>query len=222
MESLAQVIDRHARRIPERLAFVAGDARLTWSGYAEGSDRVANELVRADLRAGDRVGVLLPDGPGVHLAYVAAEKAGLTVVGIGPRAGADEIRHLLARTQARALLSPASHREHDLRALVARLRADGLPLEHHFLVQGELTGPAQLARDGDAASADAAARPAPLGPGDLFLLNTTSGTTGLPKCVMHDQQRWFAFHELAIEAADLSSRESRKVVRESAPVSFEP
>lgn len=207
MESLAQVIDRHARRIPERLAFVAGDARLTWSDYAEGSDRVANELVRAGLRAGDRVGVLLPDGPGVHLAYVAAEKAGLTVVGIGPRAGADEIRHLLARTQARALLSPASHREHDLRALVARLRADGLPLEHHFLVQGELTGPAQLARDDGAASADAAARPAPLGPGDLFLLNSTSGTTGLPKCVMHDQQRWFAFHELAIEAADLSDRD---------------
>ena len=31
----------------------------------------------------------------------------------------------------------------------------------------------------------------------LFLLNSTSGTTGLPKVVMHDQQRWFAFHELA-------------------------
>lgn len=207
MESLAQVIDRHARRTPERLAFVAGDARLTWRGYAEGSDRVAEQLLRAGLRAGERVGVLLPDGPGVHLAYVAAEKAGLTVVGIGPRAGADEIRHLLTRTQASALLSAAAHREHDLRALVAGLRAEGLPLEHHFLVEGELLDASRLARDGGSTPAAVPAQAKPLGPADLFLLNSTSGTTGLPKCVMHDQQRWLAFHALAVEAADLSSRD---------------
>ena len=98
MESLAEVIDRHARRIPEGLAFVAGDARLGWRQYAEGSNRVAERLVRAGLAPGDRIGVLLPDGPGVHLASVAAEMAGLVVVGIGPRAGAAEIRHLLSRS----------------------------------------------------------------------------------------------------------------------------
>ena len=43
-----------------------------------------------------------------------------------------------------------------------------------------------------------------MGESDLWLLNSTSGTTGLPKCVMHDQRRWFAFHELAVAAADLS------------------
>jgi acyl-CoA synthetase len=205
VESLAQVIERHARRIPERLAFAAGDARLTWSGYARGSDGVAETLARAGLRSGERIGVLLPDGPGVHQAYVAAEKAGLVVVGIGPRAGAAEIRHLLRQTGARALLSPAAHREHDLRALVAELRAEGLPLDHHFLADGELLDAARLRRDG--ASQAPAARPRALGPDDLFLLNSTSGTTGLPKCVMHDQRRWYAFHELAVEAADLSERD---------------
>jgi acyl-CoA synthetase len=29
------------------------------------------------------------------------------------------------------------------------------------------------------------------------MLNSTSGTTGLPKCVMHTQNRWFYFHQLA-------------------------
>jgi acyl-CoA synthetase len=42
-----------------------------------------------------------------------------------------------------------------------------------------------------------------LGPDDLWMLNSTSGTTGLPKCVMHTQRRWFEFHALAAEAADL-------------------
>ena len=40
---------------------------------------------------------------------------------------------------------------------------------------------------------------------DLWLLNSTSGTTGLPKCVMHHQGRWFAFHDLAVAAGDLSA-----------------
>jgi len=42
-----------------------------------------------------------------------------------------------------------------------------------------------------------------MGPDELFLLNSTSGTTGLPKCVMHTQNRWFYFHQLAVEAGEL-------------------
>ncbi len=38
---------------------------------------------------------------------------------------------------------------------------------------------------------------------ELSFLNSTSGTTGLPKCVMHNQRRWFAFHELAAPRAQL-------------------
>ncbi len=41
-------------------------------------------------------------------------------------------------------------------------------------------------------------RPQPLRADELWFLNSTSGTTGLPKCVMHDQRRWFAFHDLAV------------------------
>jgi acyl-CoA synthetase len=39
--------------------------------------------------------------------------------------------------------------------------------------------------------------------GDVHLLNSTSGTTGMPKCVVHNQQRWFYFHRLAVECGDL-------------------
>jgi acyl-CoA synthetase len=36
---------------------------------------------------------------------------------------------------------------------------------------------------------------------ELWFLNSTSGTTGLPKVVMHNQARWFAFHEFADRVA---------------------
>jgi acyl-CoA synthetase len=205
VQSLAARIDELANTNPGGAAFHAGLHTLSWAEYARGSDRVAACFARAGLAPGDRIGVLLPDGPGVHLAYVAAEKAGLVVVGIGPRAGAQEVAHLLRKTRARALVSPAVHREIDLRALAGELRAGGLPLDHHFAVTGELRDETWI--DGAAPVADAdlallAGRR--LGAGDLFLLNSTSGTTGLPKCVRHDQRRWNHFHRLAVEAGSLS------------------
>ncbi len=43
------------------------------------------------------------------------------------------------------------------------------------------------------------------GPDELWFLNSTSGTTGLPKIVMHHQARWFAFHDLAVRTGGLAS-----------------
>jgi acyl-CoA synthetase len=141
--------------------------------------------------------VLLPDGIDPHVAYVAAEKAGLVIVGIGPRAGVEEIRHLLERTGAAAWLSPAVHRDVDLRVCFEEFRSEGLPLRRHLVVEpGAPLG-----------AGDGAGPAPPLGNGlaidDLFLLNSTSGTTGLPKCVTHDQRRWLHFHELAVAGAEL-------------------
>jgi acyl-CoA synthetase len=57
----------------------------------------------------------------------------------------------------------------------------------------------------DAPDGDPPPRSRWLAADDVFLLNSTSGTTGLPKVVVHDQQRWFAFHELAIDAGELTA-----------------
>jgi acyl-CoA synthetase len=103
--------------------------------------------------------------------------------------------------------------EQDLVALAAELRAQGLPLRDHVVVPGELATDEPLERDGrplrapDPRATEAAIAARRLGPGDLFLLNSTSGTTGLPKCVTHDQARWIAFHGLAVEAGELSPRD---------------
>jgi acyl-CoA synthetase len=45
----------------------------------------------------------------------------------------------------------------------------------------------------------------PIGARALWFLNSTSGTTGLPKIVMHDQARWFAFHGFADRIAGFTS-----------------
>ena len=200
MKPLARAIRENAERAPDAPAFFEPDSVVRWAEYDARSDRLAAALVASGLEAGDRVGVLLPDGAAVHAAYAGLERAGCVVVGVGPRAGLDEIRHLLARTEARALLCEPRHRELDAAELVAQLRAEGLPLERHLPVSRGLGEDEPLLQRGDGAAAPAERS---LAADDVFLLNSTSGTTGLPKCVIHDQARWLYFHELAVEAGEL-------------------
>jgi acyl-CoA synthetase len=213
IETLTDVVRRHAATQPAALAFVDehGD-RMTWRQYDEVSDRVAGALLPTDLERGDRVAVIMPDGPLVHAAFVGAEKAGLVVTGIGNRAGEAEINHLVGKSNARAIITAPTHRDEPARALVERLRAAHPQLVHHLVVRSPARGAAIASVGNRSAPITAAERRQyvehrRLGPNDLFLLNSTSGTTGLPKCVMQFQNRWFYFHRKAAEFGHLTSRD---------------
>ncbi|MDT0530557.1 class I adenylate-forming enzyme family protein [Micromonospora sp. DSM 115977] len=195
-DTLVDRVRRHAVAIGERPAFVTGTERVSWRQLDDLSDRLAAVLLRQGLARGERVGVLLPDGVLVHVAYLAALKAGVVVVAVGPRAGRLEVRHLLTVSGATALISLAEHRGSPAAELV-----EGLPLT----VRLEL--PATLADVGWPAPTDVERRllaGRTLGLGEIHLLNGTSGTTGMPKCVVHNQNRWMYYHHLAVEAGALT------------------
>ena len=156
------MVARNARTRPDGVAFVeaASGASMTWSEYHDHSSRMVGSLGAP----GERVALQLPDGPGVHAAMLACEKAGIVAVGIGSRAGDREVAHLVDRSRARTLLREPP--------------ALGVAGDEH-----------------------------PLGADDLWFLNSTSGTTGLPKIVMHDQVRWFAFHDFAQRVAHFTAND---------------
>ena len=188
-------------------AYLTGDAQLSWAEYHALSQRLARLLLGLGLERGERVAVLLPDGPGIHIAYLGIEKAGLVTVGIGARAGFRELEHALRLTGASGLISRAEHQGRSLSEFVAGLGEQGLAIRHHLVVEGELAEGQPLLVNGSGVEEapageeiDARLRSRRLAPDDLFLLNFTSGTTGVPKCVKHDQKRWMSFHEFAVEA----------------------
>jgi len=190
-----------ARTRPTGDAIVADGRRATWTEYDQRATALARVLAGTGLPRGARVAVLLPDGVAVHAAFVAAERAGLTVVGLGHRAGDDEIRHLVTLTRADALVTLAEHRERPTLALVTTLRAAGAALSHHVVVDAD-----GIAEDPGAPVADLAdLAERAYGADDVFLINSTSGTTGMPKCVVHTQNRWMYFHQLAADAGEMTT-----------------
>lgn len=215
-----ETVGAHVRRARERrpagLAFVTATTRMTWAQYDDAATALAGLLAAAGLRRGDRLAVLLPDGPTAHVAYVAAERAGLVVIGVAARSGTREVAHLLRLAEADALLTHPALRGGSLDALLGQLRAEGLPALRSVVVP-DLADPAagglaQARVDGAAIPAATGATAAlalpadrQLHPDELFLLNSTSGTTGLPKCVVHTQHAWLHAGRLAIENGGLTA-----------------
>ncbi len=205
-ETLADDIGRHAAEQPDAAAFITENDRVSWREYADASDHLAGVLAAAGFQRGERVAVQLPDTAAVHIAFVALEKAGLVAVGIGARAGDRELRYLLARTGAVGFITHAEHRGRTVAAEFAGLQSAAPQLRHHVVLP-EKQGDRTVAIDGDVLA------PAPidqwrerkLGPDELWLVNSTSGTTGLPKCVMHHQNRWYYFHRVAEDVGGLRS-----------------
>lgn len=185
---LGQRIAELAATRPSAPAFITPEGRFSWQDYDRAADGIAARLAAFGFARGDRVAVMLADGPSVHMALVGIERAGLVAVGIGARAGIAELAHLLRRTGARAIIAEGTE------ALAEALAGRDLHLDRLFELPSQTIPDAMLADERFEGAHE------PLGPDELFLINSTSGTTGLPKCVMHSQNRWHYFHRLAVEA----------------------
>ena len=207
--TVSDFVRLHARHQPHKPAYITPEHQLTYAELDACADRVAAALVSTGAEPGDRVAVLLPDGPTIHAVFIGAERAGLTVVGIGARAGERELRHLLDKTRATLLITHGAHRGVDQLVAFAALRNAGVALTHHVVVpRFEASDDHRVFVGGSAVAAVvldfAVEQQRRMGADDLFLVNSTSGTTGMPKCVMHHQNRWMYFHRKAVEHGALT------------------
>ena len=197
--TLSDCVRHNAASSPAKPAYLdfsldSPDYVLTWSEFDRAASNLARELMDYAVRPGDRVALWHKDSAAIHVAIVAIERCGAAVVGLGARAGVREATHILQTTQPTLLLNDIERRESAAAAAAeadSRLQAvtfgDGSRL-------GVDTRPDRLADTGLS----------PAGADDVFLINSTSGTTGMPKCVVHTQNRWHYFHQKAVANGELT------------------
>ncbi|RAU94579.1 class I adenylate-forming enzyme family protein [Mycolicibacter senuensis] len=180
--TLSDAVRRNAQRFPGRAAYVDyPGAELTWREFDAAADTLAARLAGAGVSPGDRIAVWHGDSAAIHVLFVAIERCGAVVVGIGARAGIREVTAILAAARAELLIT-----DEPRRAAAADLEIDTVHID-------ALNAAAEIRAPGPQLGAD-----------DVFLINSTSGTTGLPKCVVHTQNRWHYFHQLAVANGQLS------------------
>ena len=177
--------DAWAMAEPDRLALEhvsAGGEVESWSFGAlkEASDRLASAFAARGLGRGDRVAVLLGQGPEVLITHFAAYKLGAVVLPLFTLFGPDALAYRLADSGARMLVSDPANLDK-----IAALSAD-LPNLAEIFVTGPGPAPAPF-RDfqGEIAAARPLACPTATRADDPALMVYTSGTTGAPKGVLH-------------------------------------
>lgn len=194
--TVSTLVRSNAGKQPTAIAYQWGDATLTWAEYDALADRVAAQVAGL-AGSGERVLVWLPDGGAVHAAFLGCERASTVAVGVGWRAGAQELSHLVERSGATLAVLPEQTPLGPGADVATRLGLAALLL-------ADIDGTPDIA--GPATTIQAPHR-AGIGPSELWLLNSTSGTTGLPKCVMQTQNRWFFFNRKAVEFGGLGADE---------------
>ncbi len=103
--NLAGFLEDSAARHPERTAIVFGELRLTYAQVDGAAAQVANLLVAAGIRPGDKVALSMPNLPYFTFAYYGILKAGATVVPLNVLLKPREIAYHLRDSDAKALIA---------------------------------------------------------------------------------------------------------------------
>ncbi len=183
--NLGLFLTKRAFLSPDIEGYVEGDGtfRLTYRELNASCNRLCNAFLERGIDKGERVGLLLMNSREFMEAYYALAKIGAVVVPLNWRLVADELEFILKDSGTSTLIFGEEFVD-----TVAELhsRGDKTDVEHWLAVASEEDAPhfAQSYTAFRDAAADT--EPTVRGEGDdMLYIMYTSGTTGLPKGVVH-------------------------------------
>jgi len=180
---LPDVIAQHGQWLGEKAAVVQGTRQLTWRQFDEASNRVAHGLAALGLAANARLALLMSNGIEMVELLFGAGKGVVSAVPINPSVSDAAVAAMILDSGAAAVVASGDHCQR-----IDRLVAAGkLPATLTRLA----VGPAGAGWTDWAAVRDAqpVSRPAiAVRPDAECNIIYSSGTTGLPKGIVHSQR----------------------------------
>ncbi len=204
--TVAEMIERTARRQPGKVAVIQGDRRITYEELVQSAKRLASGLSGAGLQSQERVVVQLPNCPEFVILYLALNYIGVIPVMALRAHRHAEIRHFLRSSGAVAYFIPDRIGSFDYRAMAADMAGEFSSLRS-VIVVGE-PGPGQapfaaLAEHGPAAE-DVLERQRP-NPSDVSTMLLSGGTTSLSKLIPRTHNDYVYNARICSEVAGFSA-----------------
>ena len=154
---------------PGRLALIDGERTLDYGDFAAATRHCAVALIRAGLKRGDRVVIVLPKSIEECWAIFGTSRAAGVFIPVNTLLRGPQIRHIVADSGARIVITDRALRD-DLAAALQGLDDIAVLVAQDMLGNGH----AEIPDDAGEASIGE----------DLAAILYTSGSTGLPKGVM--------------------------------------
>jgi len=178
---ISSLIAYHARTRPEAEALVFEGDRLSWSGFDDAVNRIANGLIGLGIGRNDKVAILADTSPEYFCTFFGIIRAGACAVPLSGMATAESLALMIADCGAKALFisqktKPLIDQIDDrLTGLVPGGRiafdfADDIWTGYYPWGISQSAGNPGIE----------------IGPRDHFNIIYSSGTTGVPKGILHD------------------------------------
>jgi len=187
-QTLGEVLAAHARDRGGAEALVTPSARLSYAQLYAEARRAAGSLAALGVRKGDHVGILMGNGEQWLALFYGAALLGAVTVPLNTRFKAAELAWGVKQANCKVTLYTRRFLGLDFEALVREAGVPGAQAIDGALPAGEFSG-------------------AEVSPGNLLLIQFTSGTTAYPKGVMltHDnmlRNAWAAGTRIGVTPED--------------------
>ena len=201
--------DRNGENYPDETAIVDSQTRLTWSQAKQQIDRIAMGLLEHGYTSGEVMLVQLYNSVDLVLIRLACEKAGILLAVVAPTFRHAELEFVLNKVEAKGVFIPLKFRCFDYYGMFEELRPQ-VPSLRHIVVKGEKIPEGAVSLQEMKEDPIEQRHPrdfldaykfAPFGFEEIM---TTSGSTGIPKCVQWPDCARLAHARVGIERLRLT------------------
>jgi acetyl-CoA synthetase len=192
----ASVVDSHAREDPSHMALLYEDEEgktrsLTYGDLRVQSNKFANTLTGLGVGRGDPVLIMLPRIPETYVAQIGTIKTGSIITPAVEMLRSRNVVYRATNCQTKAVVTNESGSE-----IVDEVRSQLHSVTSYILVDGEKEG--WISYEQEMKKAPSEFMTHPKKSSDIFYISYTSGTTGLPKGVVHRNSWMYAFKKINV------------------------
>ena len=180
--NIADLFERAVDAVPDRLALVCGDRRLTYAEFEEEANRLANHLLAEGFGHGDHIGIYGQNSAEWLVAMVAIFKIRAVPININFRYVEDELAYLFDNADLVAVVHDRQYAPH-----IEAVRSSVPGLRHLIAIDDgsgvDVSALGSVAWD-DVMASSSPERPVLERSDDDHYVIYTGGTTGMPKGVV--------------------------------------
>jgi len=184
--TLTNLLSQHSCYRSNHPGLIFGERIWNFADLNQAANQLANALLRTGLKKGDRFATVLPNCPELILAYLAAAASGLVIVPLSVLLQKSGLQTLLNNSGAKLVICGESQVD-DIEQIYHELP--------HILVNGRITASTKdqptngWQRYSDFVTSHALVAPeVEIHPDDIYNIMYSSGTTGMPKGIVHTHQ----------------------------------